>query len=89
VCWRGANKSYGFLNDPEGTRKAWDEQGLLHSGDLGRIDDEGYLHIVGRKKDMIIRGGQNVNPGAIEEILLHHPAVSEVAIVAFETTSAR
>jgi non-ribosomal peptide synthetase component E (peptide arylation enzyme) len=84
VCWRGANKSYGFLHDPEGTRKVWDDEGLLHSGDLGRIDEDGYLQIVGRKKDMIIRGGQNVNPGAIEEILLRHPSVAEVAIVAFE-----
>src|ERR1019366_4456458 len=56
VCWRGANKSYGFLNDADGTSKVWDEEGLLHSGDLGRIDAGGYLHIVGRKKDMIIRG---------------------------------
>jgi non-ribosomal peptide synthetase component E (peptide arylation enzyme) len=84
VCWRGPNKSYGFLNDFEGTRKVWDDEGLLHSGDLGRIDDEGYLHIVGRKKDMIVRGGQNVNPGAIEEVLLGHPAVLEVAVVAFD-----
>ncbi len=68
VCWRGANKSYGFLNDPDSTRRVW--------------DDEGYLHIVGRKKDMIIRGGQNVIPGAIEEALLQHPAVAEVAVVA-------
>jgi non-ribosomal peptide synthetase component E (peptide arylation enzyme) len=84
VCWRGANKSYGFLNDPEGTAKVWDAEGFLHSGDLGRVDEDGYLHIVGRKKDMIIRGGQNVNPGAIEEVLMHHPCVAEVAVVAFE-----
>ncbi len=82
VCWRGANKSYGFLNDPNSTRRVWDDEGFLHSGDLGRIDEQGYLHIVGRKKDMIIRGGQNVNPGAIEEALLQHPAVAEVAVVA-------
>jgi non-ribosomal peptide synthetase component E (peptide arylation enzyme) len=84
VCWRGANKSYGFLNDAEGTAKVWDADGLLHSGDLGRLEADGYLQIVGRKKDMIIRGGQNVNPGAIEDILIHHPGVAEVAVVAFE-----
>lgn len=80
VCWRGANKSFGFLNDPESTRTTWDRDGWLNSGDLGIIDDGGYLRIVGRKKDMIIRGGQNINPRAIEEILLRHPSVIDVAI---------
>jgi acyl-CoA synthetase (AMP-forming)/AMP-acid ligase II len=80
VCWRGANKSFGFLNDPESTRSVWDHAGWLNSGDLGTIDDEGYLRIVGRKKDMIIRGGQNINPRAIEEVLLRHPAVVDVAV---------
>jgi non-ribosomal peptide synthetase component E (peptide arylation enzyme) len=84
VCWRGANKSYGFLNDAAGTAKVWDTDGWLHSGDLGLIDADGYLQIVGRKKDMIIRGGQNINPGAIEEALLDHPSVHDVAVVAFE-----
>ena len=84
VCWRGTNKSFGFLNDLEGTRQAWAEGGWLHSGDLGYLDSDGYLFIVGRKKDMIIRGGQNINPGAIEEVLLKHPGVSEIAIVPFE-----
>jgi non-ribosomal peptide synthetase component E (peptide arylation enzyme) len=81
VCWRGANKSYGFLNDPQAAANTWDAQGWMHSGDLGLIDAEGYLCIVGRKKDMIIRGGQNINPGAIEELLLRHPGVAEIAIV--------
>jgi non-ribosomal peptide synthetase component E (peptide arylation enzyme) len=84
VCWRGANKSYGFLQDSESTEKVWGRQGWLHSGDLGLIDAEGYLQIVGRKKDMIIRGGQNINPGAIEELLLSHPDVAEIAIVPIE-----
>jgi len=83
VCWRGANKSYGFLNDAQGTSRLWDRDGFVRSGDLGRIDRDGYLQIVGRKKDMIIRGGQNVNPGAIEEALLLHPQVAEVAVVAY------
>ncbi len=84
VCWRGANKSYGFLNDSDSTAGTWDAEGWMHSGDLGRIDEDGYLQIVGRKKDMIIRGGQNINPGAIEELLLRHPDVAEIAIVPVE-----
>jgi non-ribosomal peptide synthetase component E (peptide arylation enzyme) len=84
VCWRGANKSFGFLNDFEATAQVWDAEGWMHSGDLGQIDEDGYLSIVGRKKDMIIRGGQNINPGMIEEVLLQHPCVREVAVVAFE-----
>jgi len=84
VCWRGANKSFGFLHDFESTHKVWDAEGWMHSGDLGMFDPEGYLCIVGRKKDMIIRGGQNINPGAIEEVLLKHPSVHEVAVVGFE-----
>ncbi|MGI4815441.1 MAG: class I adenylate-forming enzyme family protein [Janthinobacterium lividum] len=82
VCWRGSNKSYGFLNDAENTLRVWGTHGWLHSGDLGFIDAAGYLNIAGRKKDMIIRGGQNINPGAIEEALLGHPNISEIAIVA-------
>jgi acyl-CoA synthetase (AMP-forming)/AMP-acid ligase II len=82
VCWRGANKSYGFLNDPESTNIVWDDEGWISSGDLGVIDSEGYLTIVGRKKDMIIRGGQNINPRAIEEVLLRHESVVDVAIAA-------
>jgi len=80
VCWRGANKTFGFLNDPESTSTVWDAAGWLNSGDLGTIDDDGYLRIVGRKKDMIIRGGQNINPRAIEEVLLRHSSVVDVAV---------
>lgn len=81
VCWRGAAKSFGYLNDPEGTRAVWDADGWYHSGDLGEVDGEGYLRIVGRQKDMIIRGGRNINPRAIEGALLQHPAVLDVAVV--------
>jgi non-ribosomal peptide synthetase component E (peptide arylation enzyme) len=81
VIWRGANVGFGYLNDPEGTATVWDEEGWYHSGDMGMLDADGYLTIVGRKKDMIIRGGRNINPGAIEEALLRHPAVLDVAVV--------
>lgn len=80
VCWRGANKSFGYLNDPEGTESVWSEEGFYHSGDIGVIDKEGYLRIVGRKKDMIIRGGRNINPRIIEEGLVRHPAVLDAAV---------
>jgi non-ribosomal peptide synthetase component E (peptide arylation enzyme) len=81
ICWKGPNKSFGFLNDDDANMKVWDQNGLFHSGDLGRFDQQGYLHIAGRIKDVIIRGGQNVNPSAIEEILVTHPQVAEAAVV--------
>ncbi len=81
VVWRGANVGFGYLNDPEGTAAVWDEEGWYHSGDMGLLDADGYLSIVGRKKDMIIRGGRNINPRAIEEVLLRHPSVLDAAIV--------
>lgn len=87
VVWRGANGGFGYLNDPEGTATVWDEEGWYHSGDMGMLDADGYLFIVGRKKDMIIRGGRNINPRAIEEMLLRHPAVLDVAIVPLPDTT--
>ncbi|MDP6873976.1 MAG: AMP-binding protein [Alphaproteobacteria bacterium] len=84
VLWRGANQSYGFFNAPEETAMVWDEAGWYHSGDLGQLDGEGYLSIVGRKKDMIIRGGRNINPRQIEEVLLRHDLVTDAAVIPFE-----
>jgi non-ribosomal peptide synthetase component E (peptide arylation enzyme) len=81
VLWRTPTKSYGYLNNPEQDDKAFDAEGYYRSGDLGVFDAEGYLHIVGRTRDMIIRGGLNINPGAVEELCLRHPAVAEVAVV--------
>ncbi len=71
----------GYYRDPEATRQAWPE-GWYHLGDLGQFDRHGNLKIVGRKKDMIIRGGQNIYPIEIESMLLTHPGVREVAVVA-------
>ena len=73
IIWRSPTKSYGYLNDDERNKAAFDEDGFYHSGDLGKIDDEGYLRIVGRSKDLIIRGGQNISPQEIETILSRHP----------------
>lgn len=82
ICWRGVNSSYGYLN--QSSASAADDAldgDWYHSGDLGVFDHYGYLEVVGRKKDMIVRGGRNINPGKIEEILLTHDKVSEVAII--------
>ncbi len=71
----------GYYNLPEQTREAVDEDGWFYTGDLATIDNEGYVRIVGRKKDMIIRGGFNIYPREIEELLYQHPSVLEVAVV--------
>ncbi|MGW4335399.1 class I adenylate-forming enzyme family protein [Rhodococcus koreensis] len=81
VTWRGPNNSYGFFNQPSLEAAAWDADGFFHSGDAGVIDSDGYLSIVGRYKDMILRGGHNVFPLEIESALLSHPAVADVALV--------
>ena len=70
----------GYLGRPEATAEAI-RAGWFHSGDMGRIDEEGFIFIVDRKKDMIIRGGYNVYPREIEEVLYEHPAVAEAAVV--------
>lgn len=81
VMWRNALKSYGYVNDPERDEEVWVGEGFYRSGDLGRFDDDGYLQIVGRVKDIIIRGGQNISPREVEEMVLLHPSVSEAAAV--------
>ena len=78
---RGYSVMRGYWNDAERTRDVIDAGGWMHTGDLGVIDDDGYCNIVGRVKDMIIRGGENVSPREIEEFLYSHPAVFDVAVV--------
>ena len=78
---RGYSVMRGYWNEPERTREALDESGWMHTGDLGVLDEEGYCNIVGRVKDMIIRGGENVYPREIEEFLYRHPAILDVAVV--------
>jgi len=70
----------GYWNDVEQTRETIDDTRWLHSGDLGIMDEEGYLRIVGRIKDMIIRGGENIYPREVEEFLYTHPAIAEVQV---------
>jgi fatty-acyl-CoA synthase len=71
----------GYWNDNEKTDEAIDAGGWMHTGDLATMDDEGYLNIVGRIKDMIIRGGENVYPREIEEYLYTHPDITDVQVI--------
>lgn len=80
-CTRGYHVMARYWNDEEATRKAIDAAGWMHSGDLATMDDEGYVKIVGRIKDMIIRGGENVFPREIEELLHTHPEVLEAQVI--------
>jgi fatty-acyl-CoA synthase len=78
---RGYSVMRGYWGDAERTRDVIDAGGWMHTGDLGVIDEHGYCSIVGRVKDMIIRGGENISPREIEEFLYRHPAVLDVAVV--------
>lgn len=78
---RGYSVMLGYWDDEEKTREAIDRAGWMHTGDLARIDDQGYCNIVGRLKDMVIRGGENVYPREIEEFLYKHPKVLDVQVV--------
>jgi fatty-acyl-CoA synthase len=78
---RGYSVMRGYWDDAERTREAIDAGGWMHTGDLGIIDEQGYCNLVGRVKDMIIRGGENISPREIEEFLYRHPAVLDVAVV--------
>ena len=80
ICVRGPNVMLGYLNKPEETTEALRE-GWMHTGDMGNLDKDGELFITGRKKDLIIRGGENISPGAVEEALFSHPLVQEAAVV--------
>jgi len=81
VCVRGPNVTPGYWNDPEATATAFDEDGWFHSGDIGELDEDGYLYIVDRLKDMIITGGENVYPAEVERVLADYPGVLDVAVV--------
>ncbi len=78
---RGYNVMRGYWGDPDKKAECIDEAGWMHTGDLAVLDDEGYCTIVGRSKDMIIRGGENIYPREIEEFLLRHPKVLDAAVV--------
>ncbi|WP_040701743.1 FadD3 family acyl-CoA ligase [Nocardia vinacea] len=81
VLVRGYSVMQGYLDDAEATAAAIDPEGWLHTGDLGSLDSDGRLRIIGRKKDMFIVGGFNAYPAEIEGVLLEHPAVAQVAVI--------
>jgi fatty-acyl-CoA synthase len=81
VCARGYMVMKGYDDEPEATARAVDGEGWLHTGDLGVMREDGYIHLTGRAKDMIIRGGENVYPREVEEFLYTHPKVAEVQVV--------
>lgn len=80
VLFRGYSLMSGYWDDADRTAEAVDADGWMHSGDLGTMDDAGYLRIVGRLKDMIIRGGENIYPREIEDVLLRHPAIQDAHV---------
>jgi acyl-CoA synthetase (AMP-forming)/AMP-acid ligase II len=78
---KGPSYCSGYFNNPQATKDAVDERGFFHTGDLAYFDDEGYFHIVDRKKDMFISGGENVYPAEIDKVLYQHPAVHMCAVI--------
>ncbi len=81
LCTRGYLVMLGYWNDPENTARAIDAARYMHTGDIAVMDDEGYVNISGRIKDMVIRGGENVYPREVEEFLFTHPAIKDVSVV--------
>jgi acyl-CoA synthetase (AMP-forming)/AMP-acid ligase II len=81
ILLRGPNVMLGYLNDPTATARAIDSDGWLHTGDVGRLDERGYLTITDRLKDMYICGGFNVYPAEVEQALTRHAGVAEAAVI--------
>jgi long-chain acyl-CoA synthetase len=81
IAIRGHNIMKGYWNKPEATAEAVSADGWFRTGDIGRVDEDGYFYIVDRKKDLIIRGGYNIYPREIEEVLYEHPGIAEAAVI--------
>jgi fatty-acyl-CoA synthase len=86
LCTRGYSVMLGYWNDEIRTKEAIDSAGWMHTGDLATIDDEGYCRIVGRIKDMVIRGGENIYPREVEEYLYRHPEIQDVQVFGVRDT---
>jgi fatty-acyl-CoA synthase len=85
LCVRGYNVMKGYYNNPEATRAAIDDEGWLRTGDQATIDEDGYVRITGRIKDIIIRGGENISPKEIEDLIRQHSSVSDVYVYAVKS----
>jgi fatty-acyl-CoA synthase len=81
LCTRGYSVMHGYWDDAAKTAEAVDAEGWMHTGDLATMDADGYVNIVGRIKDMVIRGGENIYPREIEEFLYRHPQIQDVQVV--------
>ncbi|RRO20782.1 long-chain-fatty-acid--CoA ligase [Saccharopolyspora rhizosphaerae] len=81
ICVRGPQVMAGYWKDKAATDAVIDAEGWFHTGDIGVVDDEGYVYVVDRVKDMVISGGENVYPAEVEDVLFHHPAIADVAVV--------
>jgi fatty-acyl-CoA synthase len=81
LCTRGYSVMAGYWNDPERTAEVIDSDGWMHTGDLATMDEDAYINIVGRSKDMVIRGGENVYPREVEEFLYGHPDIADVQVI--------
>jgi len=86
LCTRGYSVMLGYWNNPTATAEAIDAARWMHTGDLAVMDDDGYLSITGRIKDMVIRGGENIYPREVEEFLYGHPDVAEVQVIGVPDT---
>jgi len=81
LCTRGYSVMSGYWGDEVRTREVLDSAGWMHTGDLATIDEEGYCRIIGRIKDLVIRGGENISPREVEEYLYRHPAIRDVQVI--------
>jgi fatty-acyl-CoA synthase len=81
LCYRGYHIMCGYYNNPEGTQQTIDANGWLHSGDIAMMDEQGYVRITGRLKDMICRGGEKIFPREVEEFLFTHPKIAEAYVI--------
>ena len=86
VCMRGPNVTKGYWNLPQATAAAFDDGGWFHTGDVGEYDDDGFVYIVDRIKDLVISGGENIHPAEVENVLFGHPAVAEAAVIGLPDT---
>jgi len=81
LCTRGYIVMKGYWDDPQATKKVIDQEGWMHTGDLASMDEEGYVRIIGRNKDMIIRGGENIYPAEVENFYMGHPDIEDIQVI--------